>query len=270
VTTFIKENIHLKQLNRCIQSICNFHSSYKIFILNDSEKDLDFSENKNIYVFKNLYKGSGELFIFKFILENDLIEENDNIIYIHDSCVLKKKIENIDKIKDVQFLWHFTNHRIHWDIIIEEKNEYNLKNNIITHTDLVKHYILKYYNNNNDFQNFAIDYLNNKSKWCGCMGFMCILKKKILIEFNNKTNFVEKFLFFEENICTQKRHRIVNESIFSILCHFFIQDKNFENSYDGLYYDGINPNKYAGINSGLENLVLVGGGNYIDKISFSR
>ena len=39
--------------------------------------------------------------------------------------------DNIENIKDIKYLWHFTNHKLHWDIIYEAKTEFNIMNNII-------------------------------------------------------------------------------------------------------------------------------------------
>ena len=81
--------------------------------------------------------------------------------------LLNKALENIDDI-NLKIYLTFTNHRIHWDIE-EPKTEYNLKNNIITHTDLIRHNILRDYCDNKEFKNF-IDKLNKKNEWCGCFG----------------------------------------------------------------------------------------------------
>ena len=105
--------------------------------------------------------------------------------------LLNKKLENIENI-DFKFIWHFTNHRVHWDIINEPRSEYNTANNIVTHTDLIKHNILRDYKGNKDFITFALDRLKNKDKWCGSIGSCCILNKKSLIKINNKVNFINK------------------------------------------------------------------------------
>ena len=61
-------------------------------------------------------------------------------------------IELIDlELIDFKFIWHFTNHRIHWDIPQEPQTEYNILNSIVTHTDLIKHNILRDYSDNSNF-----------------------------------------------------------------------------------------------------------------------
>ena len=62
----------------------------------------------------------------------------------------------------------------------------------------------------------------------------------------------------------------MNESIFALFCHFLFTDINFNDSYDGLYYDGIHENKESGTPTGFDNLVWCRKKEYISKISFDR
>ena len=273
IPSCIKNEIHERQLERCINSIRQFHSENIIYIINDSEKDKDDIYKKlsekytNLIVIESLYKGAGETLCFKFILENEKNGCDENYVILHDSMILNIPLTNIEMIQDLQFLWHFTNHIIHWDSIIEEQTEYNINNSIITHTDLLKHHIIRDYSFNETFTNFCIDLLINQCKWCGCMGFCCITNKKSMQTINNTIPFIDIFLKLSNR---NRRNRIVNESIFSIICHFIYQDTNFKNSYDGLYFDGYKCNNYAGIPCGFDNLQYLGRNNYIGKISFSR
>jgi hypothetical protein len=268
IPSCIKNEIHERQLIRCINSIRNFHNENVIYIINDSDDEMDIKydniKNKynNIIIIKSTYRCRGELLCFKFILENN---EDDNYFIMHDSMLLIEPLVNIETIKDVKFLWHFTNHRIHWDSIVEEKNVYNIKNNIVSHTDLLKHVIERDYYMNVNFQKFAINYLNNKIKWCGCMGLCCITNKNTIQYMNSIIPFIE--IFLSEST---RRNRVVNESIFSIICHYIYNYIDFSNSYDGLYYDGITINKNANIPIGSDNLYYVCKNKYIGKISFLR
>lgn len=262
IPSCLRNDIHKKQLERCIDSIRQFHDE-KIYIINDSDDDLyynEIGEKYNTIVVKSLHRGCAEKTCFKFISENSCF---NNYFIMHDSMILLEKLENVEMITNIKFLWHFTNHRIHWDNIIEERTEYNIKNNIVTHTDLLKHHIMRDYDT--EFQLFAIDYLNNKDKWCGCMGFCCITNKKTILHMNSIVPFVEIFLKSSD-----RRNRVVNESIFSILCHFIFRETNFTDSYDGLYYDGITINIYHGQPTGFDNLRWNNKNKYIGKISFLR
>ena len=65
----------------------------------------------------------------------------------------------------------------------------------------------------------------------------------------------------------------VNESLFPLICHYKFPNKNFEDSYDDFYYDGV---KHGGqenmINkpTGFDNLKWCSVHHYFSKISFNR
>lgn len=266
----IKNNIHFNQLKRCIKSIRLFYEKIKIVLIDDSDTEYTklikkyFKIDNNIFIKKSLIQGSADQQIFKVLLETELF---DKAVFIQDSMILNKKLEGVDEV-NLQFLWHFTNHRVHWDIIKEPKTEYNLNNNINVHTDLIRHNILKYYKNNDEFQKYAINKLENKDNWCGCFGSLCIIDKKSLRILNYNVNFIDKFISASSN-----RDRRVNESIFSLICHFKFPEKNFENSYDELYYNGYTyggDSEKVNKNTGFDNLKWCSVHNFFSKVSFNR
>ena len=263
-----RNDIHLRQLHRCIDSIRQFYLYTFIIIINDSIKKYnlqnEFEKDKYIVIINSYNKGSADQQVFKILLETNLFNK---AVIIQDSMLLNKKLKNINEI-NLQFIWHFTNHRVHWDIIKEPKTEYNIKNNIISHTDLIKHNVLRDYKDNEDFQKYVLNKLKNKNEWCGCFGSLCIIDKKTLKILNNNVNFVNIFINYTSN-----RNRRVNESIFSLICHFSFPEINFENSYDELYYNGYNHGgNFNLINkpTGFDNLKWCSVHNYFSKISFNR
>ncbi len=267
IPTCCREDIHLHQLRRCVNSIRKFYPIINIILINDSSHEYkianEFTEDEFIHVIESYNKGSADQQVFKILLKTELF---DKAVFIQDSMLLNKRLENIDNI-DIKFIWHFTNHRVHWDVIKEPNTEFNIENNIKTHTDLVRYCILRDYGDNKDFSAFALDRLINKDKWCGSIGSCCILDKESLIKMNDKVKFVDKFIDYNTN-----RLRRVNESIFPLICHY-IFEKNFEDSYDDLYYDG---RKHGGnvqlLNkpTGFDNLRWCSVHNYFSKISFNR
>lgn len=267
IPTCCREDVHLRQLHRCINSIRKFYLDNNIILINDSPEKYDivkiFSAHKNIHVIKSYKKGSADQQVFKVLLETTLF---DKALFIQDSMLLNKKLENIENI-DFKFIWHFTNHRVHWDIIKEPKTEYNIKNKILSHTDLIRYNVLRDYGHNEEFQKFCIDKLNKKNEWVGCFGSLCIMNKENLKKLNDKINFIELF-----TNSTSNRDRRVNESIFSIGCYYCFPNKNFEDSYDGIYYDGSENFNSIGrnIDTGFDNLKWCTVHNYISKISFNR
>lgn len=267
IPTCCREDIHLRQLHRCINSIRKFHLDNHIILINDSPEKYDivkiFSANKNIQVIKSYKKGSADQQIFKVFLDNKLFNK---VVFIQDSMILNKRLDNIENI-DLKFIWHFTNHNVHWDIIKEPMSEYNKKNNIVTHNDLIKHIISRDYKKCKEFQRFCLEKLKKKSEWVGCFGSLCILSKYVLKELNKDINFIDKFIK-----STSNRDRRVNESIFALICHYKYPNITFNNSYDGLYYNG-NPNfifNKRGENVGIDNLKWCCVHNYFSKISFNR
>lgn len=259
IPTCIRNELHENQLKRCIESIRNYHDN-TIYLINDSENIDDIVTNyTNVHIIQSKIKGSADQQVFKFILENNMAS---HYVIIQDSMFLNKKLENIDQVTNVKFLWHFTNHRFHWDKIIENQTEFNIINNINTHTDLIRYHLIKNYNE--PFLSFALDWLINKNNWVGCFGNCCIITKKCVTYLNSQTNFANKFIFNNTN-----RERRMNESIFSLLCYYYFPD-NYEDSYDGLYYDGITSNYYCGKDTGFDGLKYCCKNNYISKISFER
>ena len=268
IPTCCKSDIHYLQLLRCVSSIQQYHPDKSIILIDDSDISFHskirnfFKDNKQVIVETSLVQGSADQQTFKFLLNTNLFSQ---AIMIQDSMILNKKLDNIEQIDKIKFIWSFTNHRLHWDIIQEPQTDFNSKNNIKTHTDLVKHCLKTFYNNNQDFLKFALNRLEHKNLWIGCFGNLCIISRDSLIEMNNRINFVNTFVQFSDN-----RLRRANETIFSLICHYVFPEIDFEKSYDGLYYDGINVNEFANKECGFDNLVWCCKKNYLSKISFNR
>lgn len=245
-----------------------FHPSSYIYIINDSD---DFyileiqnliKNNSNIFFVESKVKGSADQQVFKLIME--IHDKSSHYIIIQDSMFLNRKFDNIESIESIKFLWHFTNHRIDWDKILEPQTDFNIKNKIITHTDLIRYNLIKNYNEDVNFLKYALECLKNKNIWVGCFGNCCIITKKCLEKLNENTNFVEKFISNNTN-----RERRMNESIFSIICYYYLPQE-YDNSYDGLYYNGIYVNNYLGMETGFDGLKYCCRNKYISKISFDR
>ena len=269
IPTCCREDIHLRQLYRCINSIRKFYLNKHIILINDSPEKYDivkiFSEHKNIQIIKSYKKGSADQQIFKVLLETTLF---DKAIFIQDSMILNKKIEHIEKINDIMFIWPASNHRVHWDKIKEKPTKYNKDNNIKTHTDLIKHYLFKDYSNVIDFQKNAVENLTKfKDNWYNCMGCCCIMTRKNIYHMNNNTGFAEKFINYDTN-----RLRRVNESIFPLLCNYYFPNVDFSKSINGFYYDGSLSWKFNKRDelAGIDNLRWCVVNEYFSKISFNR
>ena len=274
ISTCIRNDIHLNQLIRCIKSIKMFHIDSNIYLINDSDENYNSRINNlinntdnthnigNIYVINSIKKGSADQQVFKLIL--DINDKSSHYVIIQDSMFLNTMLDDVDKIETVKFLWYFTNHINDWDKIIEPAIEFNITNNIKTHTDLIKYHLIKNYKDDELFLNYALNCLKNKHTWVGCFGNCCIVTKKSVEYLNNVSGFSGKFINNNTN-----RERRMNESIFALLCHYYLP-QDYKLAYDGLYYDGINVNIYSNKPTGFDNLKYCCKKKYISKISFDR
>jgi hypothetical protein len=284
----IKTDIHLNQLYRCIKQIIKFHPTIPIILINDTPPSAIYnqfndaiaklcnSEEQSILeVVPSINLGSGELQTFKILLEHT--NKFDKAIIIQDCMILLHTLDNLDCIDKVQFLWYFSNHTLQWNSILEPENEYNIKNYIQTHTDLLIDCIITDFRDNLEFQKFAINKLRyihmntNANAWPGCFGCCCIITKTALEKMNSIVPFIDTFIKY-----SNRRYRCAAETIFSLLCHFCFPEIDFNNSYDGIYYDGFNINPYNGKHikldklDNLDNLTWCARNKYIGKISFNR
>lgn len=267
IPSCIRNEIHMRQFKRCIESIRKFHNN-KILIIDNS--DLDISEIKNItqniIIHKSIQNKAGECLTFYYILH---YSDTDLNVCMHDSMILEKKIE-IEKLdfKYVKFLWHFTHHIVHWDSIEEPSTNLTVNHNIKNHTDLLR-FIIKNNFHNNEFVEFCEEMLIHKNRWVGCMGTMSIIDKNFLIELEELLEFIPVFNNFDD-----KRKRVASESIFPLLCYFYFHKNNinfdFQKSLNGLYFDGFRTNPYFGTPCNFDNLFYNIRGEYMSKICFFR
>jgi hypothetical protein len=206
---------------------------------------------------------------YYFFLNN---KSHQKAVIMQDSMCLENKLENIDKINTISYLWHFTNHRLHWSLILESPTEYNLNNKIFSHDDLIVDCIKKFIHKPG-FKKFCQDIYYQKDKWSGCFGCLSIIDFDFLNLLQEKTDIVNILSHMNNN-----RLRRAGESLFSLACTFVLNDEIFEKSYDGLYYDGINvPNNrkyfssreigYTGNEIEIEQSCK---NKFFSKISFKR
>ena len=273
VATYITNDIQLRQFKRCIDSIVKYSKYNNIYIINNS---IDLYDNEKLYNLLEKYENiiiktcsskllGGTCFtdIYKLILE---VEDNCDYFFImQDSMFLNKQIKDLSYVKDVQFLWHFTNHRLHWDNIILPSSDFNNQNNIKCLTDLIEYYLKTYYIKDKDFLSYALNALKNKDTWCGCFGICSIITKNAIYQIDKKSSIINIY-----NNIHNTEISIVNESIFALLCHYYYP-QDYEKSFDGLYYDGITVNKNSNKSFDNEdNLLLLAANEYLSKVSFQR
>jgi hypothetical protein len=174
----------------------------------------------------------GEMNVYKHFYEEHYFDLG---ILLHDSFVLKKPFENLETIKDINYIWYFTNHRLHWHTILEEKTEYNIKHNIITHDDLILHLVKQSYDPSHEFYKYFVETYPKKEEWVGCYGSLSIIRHDFLREVQEKTQFFNILPNIKD-----KRDRIAMESFLALVFQYTLG--KIPTAYDGLYYDGIKNN----------------------------
>lgn len=268
IPTCIVTDVHYRQLLRCLESIRRFHPiDTPIYLINErtpfSETHMNM-DDEHIHMISSLNPGSADQQVFKVFLDYDKINV-DVIIFIQDSMILNKPIPIIIPTPTIRFIWHFTNHRVHWDVIKEPITDYNTEHNIVTHSDLIRHNLSRDYNQVPGFVEFALHQMNNKHEWVGAFGSCVILSKNTLQQMNAIVPFVNKFVD-----ATSNRDRRVNESIFSLIAKYCFPNKDFSNSMDGLYFDGYQTNQFANNPTGFDGLTWCAKLEHLSKISFQR
>jgi hypothetical protein len=253
----INNDVQYRQLLRCIESIQTYHDHSDIIIISTGQQEINI-ESKNIKIFKPIYKNIGELQPFYFILNHSKTDLN---VTMHDSMLLNKKLE-IDNVRDIKFLWHATNHRLHWDIIKEPETEYNTAHDIVSHTDLIRHLINKNFSGKlAEYGNYMLD---NKEQWAVGCGVSCVIRKNYLKLLDDACGIIKFF-----NTLYTRRHRIAAESILPIICKYYDYNKNLEDSISGCVYDGITTNPYTDTVY-MDGLKYHYKTDYFSKVCFGR
>lgn len=250
IAACIRSEEHLIQLNTCIASIKRFNQNDKIVVVFDytSNKELQekcFKIHDDIIFEINTPEVPADMLLLKYFKEKKYF---DKAILLQDSMVLKKHMD-INTVNDVKFIWHFTNHRREWHIIEEPQTEFNIINNIKTHDDL-NIYVINNLISSVKFQDYCKKIYYKKNEWCGCFGPTVIITHNFLLKVDLLTDIIN----LQQKMITNRLRRS-NESIISLAYHY-VTGRNMEDSYDGLYYDGIGGH---GLN-----------GKYIYKVAFNR
>lgn len=250
IAACLRNEDHVNALKGCIDSIQTLYESQKIVVIIDFSSVIGFvlpliNSYKNVLFEIDTPHVPADMLLLHYFKEKHYF---DVAITLQDSMRVKKKF-NVPLDDNVNYLWYFTNHRIHWSIIGEPQTDFNIKNGIKTHDDL-NHYIIDNWLDEPDFKSYCVETYDIKEQWSGCFGCCCVISYDFLIKMNNKTKIIDSMMKMTSN-----RLRRSIESIFSLACQFTKQCE-IHSAIDGLYTDG-----YSG--HGLN-------GEYIYKVSFDR
>jgi hypothetical protein len=251
IAACLHEHKHLISLNDCIQSIRRHNPFNKIVVVMDYSSKNDLKQesiqyNPEVIFELNTPNIPADMLMLHYYKENKYF---DKAILLQDSMRIKQTI-NASEVKDIQYLWYFTNHRTDWHKIPEPQTEFNCKEHINNHDDL-NSYIIKNLITEPKFKEYCEEYYSKKEMWCGCFGTCCILTHEFLETLDKMTNIIA----IQKQMNTNRLRRAI-ESIFSLACQYVTQ-RDMSNAYDGLYYDG----------KGYHNNM---NGTFISKISFCR
>jgi hypothetical protein len=250
VPTCLRVEDHAKSLTECIQSIQTHNPGTKIVVIVDFSSSISLVEPcikkfPTVVFEQSHYLVPADMLTFWFFLKNKYF---DRACIIQDSMRVKKSIHPNSSF-DIQYLWHFTNHRIQWHTIEEPQTEYNIEHKIKVHDDLNRHVIGSFIANNG-FRLYCEKNYFNKHTWSGCFGCCCFITYSFLEKMEAMTNITDIMMNMNSN-----RLRRSIESIFSLACQYTL-GKEIHDSFDGLYFDGFKGNN-------MES-------DHIKKISFNR
>jgi len=256
VASFLKEPAHYDSLIQCVSSICKFHTNRVIVVINSlsdgalTAKAIETYEDcDQVMIHVDPSHISACNLVYTYFNEHKCF---DVAIILQDSMYLNcaLPLEDIGRVPDVMFLWHFTNHRVHWSAIKEPESEYNKAHNIVTHDDLILDAI-RTYSRKPEFIKYCETAYPQKHTWVGSFGFTSIIHSGFLEKLNMQTDILHILTHMNDN-----RQRRASESIFPLACNFVLGSP-ITGSFDGLYYDGVTYNNHNK-------------GTYFSKISFGR
>jgi len=233
----------------CLDSIRLFHPTNTCVVV------IDFTSNKSLVeslvqqypavIFeRETAQYPADMQLLKYFKEKHYF---DTAILLQDSMRVKKEFI-VEDVRNIQYIWHFNNHRTEWNSIKEPVTDYNTEHKIVTHDDLVHHVIARL--PPSDFAEYCKEIYPKKNLWSGCFGGCCIITYDFLLELDIKTHIIEL-----ESTMTTNRLRRVIESIFALACSF-TNNRYITDSFDGLYFDGTRGNNMKG--------------TAIHKVSFDR
>lgn len=228
VAACLRETRHFDSLSECLESLDQFHADNKKIVIVDFTSD----------------RGLVSAAVIKFptvIFEVDTPEVPADMLslyffqkkhYFDTAIVLQDSMKilqafDVQKIDDINYLWYFRDH-VHWAGIPEPQTEFNIKNNIRNHDDLIL-YCLKNLTKKINFQSYALDIYFQKNRWSGCFGCCCVVTHNFLNKLDSDTGIIDIMLQMTSN-----RLRRAIESIFSLACQYSL-NKEIHYGFDGLY-----------------------------------
>jgi hypothetical protein len=119
IATCLRTQDHYNALNKNIIIILRYYSFDQIVVIVDFTSDRGLvdkirEEDEHILFETDTPYTPAEMLTHYYFYKKHYF---DTAIILQDSMRILKQFDHIDEVKDVQYLWHFTNHRREWAII---------------------------------------------------------------------------------------------------------------------------------------------------------
>ncbi len=169
------------------ESIRKFYPHVPIVIIDDNSNQKFINpdlENTlvNCQIIPSEYPRRGEMLAYYYFLQHHWF---DKAVIIHDSVFIRKKVD-LNKCKNVKFLWHFENNELFDDLVFETMFLRQMDGPYI---DM---------------------YVNKKEYWKGCFGLMAVIDYSFLKKIS--------YIFVLRDNIKSRRHRSCMERIFAVMC----------------------------------------------------
>lgn len=196
---------HLWQ--ECLKRIRLFYPTLPVIIVDDcSHKEYITPpppEDNNLYIIQSEFPGRGELLPYYYLLNTPVgVPVLEKAVILHDSVFLSRPIdEEINKTKEMAFLWHFYHY---YDL---EDQEYQL---------------LKDLNMNDDF----LEFWRHKQYWFGCFGVQSVITRTFLQRLETKYRLMESL----KDLIFNRGCRMNLERVFAVICTYECGPLQYESS----------------------------------------
>jgi hypothetical protein len=186
VAACLRTQVHKDSLSNCLNSIRQFHENIPIAVVVDYTSEQKYVTEVSIEYPTVIFETNTPnvpadmLLLYYFKLKKYF----QKAILLQDSMTVISTVD-MTKTHELDYLWHFNNHRLHWHTIMEPETEFNKQNNIVTHDNLVE-YCISNLIKPEDFKTYCIQNYHNKYKWSGCFGCLCIIDYDFLCKLDNE------------------------------------------------------------------------------------
>jgi UDP-N-acetylglucosamine 2-epimerase (non-hydrolysing) len=234
ITSKVTNTVQSYLLLESIRHIRLLYPLTTIYLIDDNStvslKDGNQFTSYNIEIVDSIEKGSGEL--NPYLFHKDPRCRHETLIYIHDSCFIKKPIDNIIETTNNSFIPLWNSSRYIWDHVFEAPNMSILDSMHFYYDDLCNYITLR---------DLLLYIKNNNIKYFVTFGGMAIFHKSFIEFIEKYTNLFKITVFFKNRL-----NRCLFERILS--CIYIWMNRNI---YTGSICGDINNHPFSFNNTKL-------------------